>query len=76
MSDIIRLQLEKLTDILRGAHGSDYAIGWMQAMIDDLMRNQDIKLSKKQRIALETIVTENIDWAQKYATKRYNAQNS
>ena len=76
MSDIIRLQLEKLTDILRGAHGSDYAIGWMQAMIDDLMRNQDIKLSKKQRIALETIVTENIALAQKYATKRYNAQNS
>ena len=76
MSDIIRLQLEKLTDILRGAHGSDYALGWMQSMVDDLMRNQDIKLSKKQRIALETIVTENIDWAQKCATKHHNARNS
>ena len=69
-------QLEKLTDILRGDHGSDYAIGWMQSMVDDLMRNQVIKLSKEQRIALETIVTENIALAQKYATKRYNAQNS
>ena len=72
----IRPQLEKLTDILRGDHGSDYAIGWMQSMVDDLMRNQVIKLSKEQRIALETIVTENIALAQKYATKRYNAQNS
>ena len=72
----IRLQLEKLTDILRGDVGSDYALGWMQSMVDDLMRNQDIKLSKKQRIALETIVTKNIDWAQKCATKHHNARNA
>jgi hypothetical protein len=65
-------QLQKLTDILRGDIGSDYALGWMQSMINDLMHNQDIKLSKKQRIALETFITENIDWAQKCATKHYS----
>jgi hypothetical protein len=72
MNMTILPQLEKLSDILRGDVGSDYALGWMQSMINDLMHNQDIKLSKKQRIALETIVTENIDWAQKCATKHYS----
>lgn len=63
-------KLDELTDTLRGDLGSDYAIGWMKGMLADLMRDPDIKLTKKQRAAFGMYVQTNIDWAQQYATKR------
>ena len=65
----ILTDMEKLTDVLRGDLGSDYALGWMQSMVADLMHNQDIKLSKQQKAALRTFVTKNIEWAQGCASK-------
>ena len=70
--NMIRDRLDELTDILRGDVGSDYAIGWLKGLIGDLMVNPDIKLTKKQKVALEKNIQENIEWAQACALKHKN----
>ena len=65
----IRTDMEKLTDVLRGDLGSDYAIGWLQSMVAELEYDSDLKLNKRQKAALKAFVTKNIEWAQYWSNK-------
>lgn len=65
----IRTDMEKLTDVLRGDRGSDYAIGWLQSMVAELEYDIDLKLNKRQKAALKAFVTKNIEWAQDWSNK-------
>ena len=65
----IQTDMEKLTDVLRGDLGSDYAIGWLQSMVAELEYDPDLKLNERQKAALKAFVTKNIEWAQYWSNK-------
>ena len=72
----IRTDMEKLTDVLRGDLGSDYAIGWLQSMVAELEYDIDLKLNKRQKVALKAFVTKNIEWAQDWANKHKDSKKN
>lgn len=73
MTSTILTDMNKLTDVLRGDIGSDYAIGWLQSMVASMAHNPELKLTKKQVSALKAYVQENIKWAEACASKRTKA---
>lgn len=73
MTNTILTDMNKLTDVLRGDLGSDYAIGWLHSMVADMAHSPDLKLTKKQVSALKAYVQENIEWAEACASKRTKA---
>ena len=73
MTSTIRTDMNKLTDVLRGYGGSDYAIGWLHSMVAEMVYDPDLKLTKKQVSALKAYVQKNIDWAEACASKHVKA---
>ena len=73
MTSTILTDMNKLTDVLRGDIGSDYAIGWLHSMVADMAHDPDLKLTKKQASALKAYVQKNIEWAEACASKRTKA---